>query len=66
MSEKTVYNRYVTFDMLGLNSDIPLDITIKDLFTGENVKFKNEMLNHYCLQPHQSAIYRISIKQINE
>ena len=49
--------------MLGLNSDLPLDITIKDLYTGENVKFKNEMLNHYCLEPHQSAIYRISIKQ---
>lgn len=62
-SEKTVYNRYVTFDMLGLNSDLPLDITIKDLFTGKNVEFKNEMLNHYCLEPHQSAIYRISIKQ---
>ncbi len=62
-SDNRVHNRFVTLDMIGLDADTDIEITVKNLWTGEYNKVINDTVKVSVIEPHASEIYRISIKQ---
>lgn len=71
-SDTKIASRYITLDMLGLDADVPVDITIKDVWSGEIVNQKedywescataNNIIFIGSIEPHDCVVYRISVK----
>ena len=60
-SEKEVWGRFVTLDMLGLDADLPISCTAKDLWSGEEIEIINDTINVQRIEPHCCKLYRISV-----
>lgn len=63
-SDNEVCNRFVTLDMLGLDADIPIECTIRDLWTGEESRPINDTINVTRIAPHCCKLYRIKVKAL--
>ena len=53
--------RFVTEELLGLSADIPLEYTVKDLWSGEEIKPVNTTINAE-IPPHGCRLYKITPK----
>lgn len=53
--------RYVTLDMLGLDADVNLKCTIKDLWSGQELQPENDMITAF-VKPHECKLYRLCIE----
>lgn len=60
-TETATGGRFVTLDMLGLDADIPSDITVRDLWTGEVSEPLNDTICAGNIEPHGCKLFRISI-----
>lgn len=55
-------NHYVTLDMLGMDSDVPKEVLVKDLWTGEEFVPANDMICPEIINAHACKLYRVSIR----
>lgn len=63
-SDEKTASRYVTLDMIGLDADIPLECTVKDLWSGEALEISNDTIRVEKIEPHCCKVYRISVKAV--
>lgn len=55
--------QFFTLDMIGLDADQPLKITVQDLWTGEEYPLRNETIEVRNLQPHCCKMYRVRVSR---
>ncbi len=60
-ADAPVENRYITLDMLGMDSDIPMQVTVRDLWTGEEFEPANDIICPGKIEPHACRLFRIRI-----
>lgn len=60
-SDNEVWNRFVTLDMIGLDSDVPTDVTVCDVFTGETSSPINNTVVVGRLEAHACKVLRIKV-----
>lgn len=63
-SDNEVWNRFVTLDMIGLDSDVPTEITVCDVFTGESTRPVNGTVVVGRLEAHACRVFRVKVKYI--
>lgn len=55
--------QFFTLDMIGLDADQPLKITVQDLWTGEEYPLRNDTIEVRNLQPHCCKMYRVRVSR---
>ncbi len=55
--------QFFTLDMIGLDADQPLEITVQDLWTGEEYPLRNDTIEVRNLQPHCCKMYRVRVNR---
>lgn len=61
LSEKKVWSRFVTLDMIGLDADTDIKCTVKDLWSGEEFVPVNDTVNVVNIEPHSCKLFRICV-----
>lgn len=62
-SEKKVWSRFVTLDMIGLDAETSVKCTVRDLWSGEESEPVNDTINVVNIEPHSCKLYRIHIEE---
>ena len=61
-SDKRSGHMFVTLDMIGLDADTRLDITVQDLWSGEEFKPDNDTILVKRLEPHCCKLFRVKVQ----
>lgn len=62
-SDGKIYNRFVTLDMIGLDADTDIQISVKDLWSGESKRVINDTINVESIEPHGCKLYRVCVNK---
>lgn len=61
-TDTKLWGRFVTLDMLGLDADTAIEINARELWTGEELKIRNDTIDVGPIESHACKLYRISVK----